>query len=157
MRFRYLFFFFTLIICTSCDYFANKNKREAQVIDTIVDFTRVDVSPSFNKCKNLLDAAKTNCFRNEIQKRIANSLKRHYFVTEDSINEVVLIDVSINNKGKFRLLNILSTDEIKSQLPSLDSLLKKSIKDLPRISPAIKRGIPVATQYQLPVRIVTAN
>ncbi len=157
MRFLYPVFFFLLFICTSCDYFANKSKIENQAIDTIIDFTRVDVSPSFDNCKNLLDEAKTNCFRNEIQKRIAESLKQHHFTTENILNEVVLIDVLINNKGEFILLNISSTENLKSELPKLDSLLQKSIKDLPEVSPAIKRGIPVTTQYQLPVRILTNN
>ena len=157
MRFLYPVFFFLLFICTSCDYFANKSKIENQAIDTIIDFTRVDVSPSFDNCKNLLDDAKTNCFRNEIQKRIAESLKQHHFVTPDSVDGIVLIEVVIDNKGKFKFLKLIASDKIKFQLPKLDSLLQKSIKDLPRISPGVKRGIPVNTQYQLPVRILTEN
>lgn len=155
MRFRYVFFFLSIFVCTSCNYLSVEQKDKKQVVDTIIDFTRVDVSPSFDNCKNLLDKAKTNCFRKELQKRITSNLEAHHFTTENFIDEVVLIDVLINSKGKFELLNISSTENIKSELPKLDSLLQKSIKDLPRISPGIKRGIPVNTQYQLPVRILT--
>ncbi|MBA6155899.1 hypothetical protein H3Z83_05110 [Tenacibaculum sp. S7007] len=155
MRFRCVFFFLSIFICASCNYLSLEKKQNTQTTDTIVDFTRVDVSPSFNKCKNLFDDAKTNCFRNEIQKRIAISLKQHHFVTENFIDEVVFLDVFITNKGEFRFLNTSSTESLKVELPKLDSILQKSVKDLPRISPAIKRGIPVSTQYQLPIRILT--
>ncbi len=154
MRF-YCSFFLLIVICISCNYISVEKKQKAQSIDTIIDFTKVDVSPSFDNCKNLLDKAKTNCFRDEIQKRITVNLEAYHFTTENFIDEVILIDVLINNKGKFKLLNISSTENIKSELPKLDSLLQNSIKKLPKVSPAIKRGIPVNTQYQLPIRILT--
>ncbi len=155
MRFCYIFFILSIIICSSCNYLSVEKKQKSQDFDTVIDFTRVDVSPSFDNCKNLIDEAKTNCFRSEIQKRISVSLKQHHFTTEDFIDETIMIDVLIDDKGKINFLKMSSSEQIKFQLPKLDSLLKKSIKKLPQISPGIKRGIPVATQYQLPIRILT--
>lgn len=155
MRFCYFLFFLLIITCSSCNYLSVEKKTKPQDFDTVIDFTRVDVSPSFNNCKKLLDTAKTNCFRNEIQKRIAMNLKQHHFATEYFIDETIRLDVLIDDKGKVKFLKTSSSKKIKLQLPKLDSLLQQSISNLPIISPAIKRGIPVATQYQLPIRILT--
>jgi hypothetical protein len=45
------------------------------------------------------------------------------------------------------------SEVIIKQLPTLDSLLAISIQNIPKIYPAIKRGIPVKTKYILPIRI----
>ncbi len=153
MRFWYVVFILLAFTCISCNYFSTTQNNDVK--DTIIDFTKVDISPSFDNCKNLLGKKKTNCFRTEIQQRISVDLKRHKFITENFIDEVIIVNVLINNKGYFTFLNTSSTKMLKNNFPKLDSLIKKAIKDLPQISPGIKRGIPVSTQYQLPIRILT--
>jgi hypothetical protein len=59
----------------------------------------------------------------------------------------------IDKDGKFTLKNIESTPELKEVLVHLDSLVRLSLQSLPIVFPAIKRGIPVSTQYQLPIKI----
>lgn len=100
-----------------------------------------------------MNEAKTNCFRKEIQQRITKELQLYNFVSKKLIDEVVLIDLQINRRGEFELKNISFSKNIKEHLPKLDSVIKKSIKKLPIITPGFKRGIPVSTQYELPIRI----
>ena len=145
--------FFIILLFTSCDYFSSTKKNKNHEIDTIIDFSKVDVSPSFNICKNLMNEAKTNCFRKEIQQRITKELQLYNFVSKKLIDEVVLIDLQINKRGEFELKNISFSKNIKEHLPKLDSVIKKTIKKLPIITPGFKRGIPVSTQYELPIRI----
>lgn len=143
----------TILLFVSCDFFSSSKKNKDQMIDTVIDFSKVDVSPSFSVCKNLMDEAKTNCFRKEIQQRITKELQLYNFVSNELIDEVVLIDLQISSKGKFELKDISSSNNIKEYLPKLDSVIRQSIKKLPKITPGFKRGIPVSTQYQLPIRI----
>lgn len=153
MNFRLLVFFIIIASSISCDFTSVSKSKKSQAIDTIVDFTRVDVSPAFVKCQKLMDDAKTNCFREEIHNRIASSLQQYPFVTEKGIREEVIINVLIDAKGNFKLKNITTSSNIDEQLPTLDSIIKNAITSLPKIQPAIKRGIPVATQYQLPIKV----
>ncbi|MDP2542631.1 MULTISPECIES: hypothetical protein [Tenacibaculum] len=155
MSFRYVAFLICALLCSSCDFFSYPKKNSAQALDTIVDFTKVDISPSFYKCKDLLDEAKANCFRKEIHRRITTKLKQHNFVTKNSLDEEVLIDILINKEGEFVLVELTTPDTVTNQLPELDSIVKLAIEKLPRISPATKRGIPVVTKYQLPIKIKT--
>ncbi|MDX8554367.1 hypothetical protein MK851_12125 [Tenacibaculum sp. 1B UA] len=153
MSFRYVTFLVCALLCFSCDFFSYSKKDSAQVVDTVVDFTKVDESPSFSKCKNLLKEDRVSCFRDEIHKRVTASLKEYNFVTKNSLDEEVLIDILINKEGKFVLGKVTTSDVVINQLPELDSIIKLAIEKLPIISPATKRGIPVVTKYQLPIKI----
>ncbi len=151
MRFFYVIFFIVIFTSLSCSFLSEDDKN--QNLNAIVDYTKVDVSPTFKNCKNLSIKKNSVCFSEEIHKRIKASLRTYNFVTEQAINEVVLIDLLIDNKGNFKLKKITASVVIKNQLPKLESVLRSAIKKLPRITPAFKRGIPVTTQYQLPLKV----
>ena len=151
---RILGFLIVIIFITSCDKFSFSKTDNKQALDTIVDFSSVDTFPSFAGCNSIIDKSKKEtCFRTTIHQQIGEELKEHTFIIKDSINEIVYVDLIINSKGKFQFVAIDSSEKIKNNLPKLDSLLKASIKKLPEIYPAIKRGIPVTTKYRLPIRI----
>ena len=150
------FFYFFLVICffTSCDKFSFSKKTQNIKLDTIVNFSSVDTFPSFKVCDSIINKEKkTACFRSNIHQKIGEELRKYQFIIKDSIDEIVYVDLIINSKGEFILDSIESSQNIKTQLPKLDSLLKVSIQNLPVILPANKMGIPVTTKYQLPIRI----
>jgi hypothetical protein len=152
---RVFIFFMLIICCTSCDKFSFSKNKELQVLDTIVDFTSVDFSPSFKVCEAIIDKEKIAiCFRNTIHQKIGAELQKHHLTVKDSINELVYVAVLINSKGEIIFDETSSSENIKQQLPQLDSVLKFSVSRLPVIHPAIKRGIPVTTKYRLPIRIL---
>nr|AOE12270.1 conserved hypothetical protein [uncultured bacterium] len=125
-----------------------------QLLDTIVNFSSVDTSPSFKVCDSIIDKQKkTNCFRTTIHQKIGAELQKHQFVIRDSISEIVYVDLLINSKGKIILEAMDSSEEIKIKLPKLDSVLRISIDKIPNVYAAIKRGIPVTTKYRLPIKI----
>lgn len=151
---RVFFVFFILILFTSCDKIPFFKKQEVHTLDTIVDFTSVDLSPSFKVCDSLVDQQKkSDCFRTTIHQKIGEELQQYQLKSEDSINETILLDIVIDSKGKIELHSLQSSETLKNELPELDSLLKTSVNKLPKIYPAIKRGIPVTTKYQLPIKI----
>ena len=125
-----------------------------QLLDTIINFSSVDTSPSFKVCDSIIDKQKkTNCFRTTIHQKIGAELQKHQFVIRDSISEIVYVDLLINSKGKIILEAMDSSEEIKIKLPKLDSVLRISIDKIPNVYAAIKRGIPVTTKYRLPIKI----
>lgn len=144
-----------MIFLTSCDKLSFSKNKNTQAIDTIVDFTSVDTYPSFKVCDSLIDKTKKSaCFRNTIHQKIGEELQKHILEIKDSIDETVFVDLIINSKGDIIFQDLQSSENIKKQLPELDSILQLSVDNLPVIYPAIKRGIPVVTKYQLPIRIV---
>lgn len=150
---RVVFSLLLIICCTSCSYFSSDKNSTQQSLDTIINFNKVDVFPSFVECKDKIDEAKTSCFRETIHKKIAANLAQHHLEIKKPIDEVINVELEISTEGKFILKKINSSENIREQLPKLDSLLQASVNSLPKIFPAIKRGIPVASQYSLPIRI----
>jgi hypothetical protein len=69
------------------------------------------------------------------------------------INETVTVKIHIDSSGKALLSEIQSSDLIKKYIPKLESITKESIESLPLFFPAIKRGIPVSTVFELPIVI----
>tara|TARA_B110000858_G_scaffold108699_1_gene124187 strand:+ start:4036 stop:4512 length:477 start_codon:yes stop_codon:yes gene_type:complete len=147
-------FLLLFIFITSCDNFSFSKNKNMQLLDTIVNFSSVDTSPSFKVCDSIIDKQKkTNCFRTTIHQKIGAELQKHQFVIRDSISEIVYVDLLINSKGKIILEAMDSSEEIKIKLPKLDSVLRISVDKIPNVYAAIKRGIPVTTKYRLPIKI----
>lgn len=155
MNLRFFSLLFVLIFFTSCDMFLTSKNKKQQVLDTIIDFSSVDTFPSFKVCDSLIDKTKkSDCFRSTIHSKIGEELQKHTLAIKDSIDETVLVDLVINADGQIVFTNLQSSENINKQLPELDNLIQLSIQKLPAVYPAIKRGIPVNTKYQLPIRIL---
>ena len=155
MLLRVLSLLILILFFTCCDKFPFTRKDKSFQLDTLVDYSSVDFSPSFKGCYGLIDKKeKADCFRSTIHKKIGVELEQHTFSIKDSIDETIFVDLIIDSKGKISLQKITSTDHLKQQLPDLDSLLRQSIKKLTVSCAAIKRGIPVNTSYKLPIRIL---
>jgi hypothetical protein len=154
MRFRVISLFLIILVGTSCEFFNLKKKSQLQEVDTIIDFSSVDVFPTFEACKSFIDKAKkTDCFRNTIHKHISESLAKHKIQVKNPVKETINVVVLINNKGKVAIQKITTSDVLKKQIPAIDSLITASLQSLPMLFPATKRGIPVTTQYQIPIEI----
>ena len=152
MRIRF-FLGFILLFVFSCNQLSSKSHKK-ELLDTIVDYSKVDVSPAFLTCDSLEGVAKTKCFENELQKHVYSELQKHKFSFQENIEETILVIIIINEKGKFKLKEIQSSSKINSLITSLNSVIKKSIESLPIIAPALKHNIPVTTQYTLPIKII---
>ena len=101
MLLRVFSFLLILFLITSCDKFSYSKNKNLQVVDTIVDFTSVDFSPSFKVCDSLIDKhQKSNCFRTTIHQKIGAELQKHQFIIRDSISEIVYVDLLITSNGK---------------------------------------------------------
>lgn len=154
MLLRVLFFLLIAFFVTSCDKISFSKNDKNIVLNTSVDFSSVDTFPSFKVCDSIIDKTqKTDCFRKTIHQKIGADLLQYTFIIKDSIDEVIYVDLIINSEGIFTLDAIQSSNNIKKVLPHLDSLLRESVQNLPKIIPANKRGIPVTIKYSLPIRI----
>jgi NAD-specific glutamate dehydrogenase len=154
MRFRVLSFFLIILMGSSCEFFNLKKKSQLQEVDTIIDFSSVDVFPTFDACKSFIDKEKkTDCFRNTIHQHISKNLAENKIEVKNPVKEIVNVVVLINNEGNVSIQKITTSGILKTEIPTIDSLITASLQNLPRLSPATKRGIPVATQYQIPIQI----
>ena len=147
-----------MISFTSCEYFSFEKNKNIEKIDVDVDFTSVDVSPSFKVCDSLIEKDKKNtCFRTTLRQEISSSLAKQSIQVPQSVDETIEVAITIQSNKEVKLTSIKSSDSLMVILPSLKAILKKSVEELPAVYPAIKRGIPVTTVYKLPIRIAVKN
>ena len=160
---RQIFYFlFLLLFLASCESFSSKStitstaKSNLQIIDTLIDFTKVDVYPIFSDCENFAENDnQKECFQRMLTQKLANSLQKNELKVKDCVNDTTLIDLLIDKTGKASVVTIKSSENITNLFPSLDTIIRRSVNELPTIKPALKRGIMVNSQYRLTVIINT--
>ena len=123
-----------------------------------LDYSSVDVSPSFKVCDSLIEKDKKDtCFKTTLRKEIFGSLAKQSIQVPQSVDETIEVAITIQSDKEVKLTSIKSSDSLMAIVPSLKAILKKSVEELPAVYPAIKRGIPVTTVYKLPIRIAVKN
>jgi len=147
------------VLCTSCNYFSPQKSTTSsnlQVLDTVIDYTAVDVYPIFSDCENY---AETNnqkeCFETSITEKLAEILSENELKVTNEVNDSTSIDILIDHTGKASLMTINSPKSIKEELPNLESVIRKGINQLPTMKPAIKRNMFVKSQYRLVIVVET--
>lgn len=144
---------FCSLLTVSCSFFEVKTKsKPIQKVDTIVDFNTVDAFPLFPDCTDIPSREKQQiCFQLEMSKYIYASLKEFSLNTSEAINDTVYVKLKIDNLGKTSLSKIKISKKTQKLIPEFDSLVNISIENLPQLQPAIKRSMPVATEFTLPI------
>lgn len=140
-------------LVVSCSFFEDKTKSNPiQKVDTIVDFNSVDAFPLFPDCSAIPSRKKQQiCFQVEMSKHIYGSLKKYSLNTSEAINDTVFVKLKIDNLGKTSLSSIHISQKTQQLIPEFDSIVTVSIQNLPVLQPAIKRNMPVTTEFTLPI------
>lgn len=144
---------FCSLLVVSCSYFENISKRELiQEVDTIIDFNTVDAFPLFPNCKDIPSREKQQiCFQLELSQYIYASLSQYQLQVKGVINDTVLVKLKVNALGKTSVSAIQISSKTREALPAFDSIVKVSVQNLPMLQPAIKRNMPVTTEFTLPI------
>jgi hypothetical protein len=152
MKQRLLILFCCVFFFTSCDFFQKKEFVNTIAIDTVIDFNSVDVFPLFPTCDSIPSQEKQKiCSQIKLSEQIYASLSTQEIISTDKLNDTILIKLNIDNSGKVSLSSLIANDHINQQIPNLDSLIESGIEKLPLLKPAIKRGMPVTTEFTLPI------
>ena len=157
---RYSFVFLLILLLTSCDYFnVKKTSSEAILKEELETFNWNDVDeyPSFSVCDSVLSKdKKTQCFQETITNNIISFLQDEKIVVTQDVNDTIRLGFQVSKVGDL-LLNRSEIDSLTvREIPNIRALLDKSLKTLPKIYPAIKRGQQVTTEFDLPI-IISVN
>jgi len=146
-------------LATSCQYFeTDKISKETFYQEELktIDWKDVDQYPAFPKCENFTEKTKQkSCFENALSSHLRQTFTNHNAIAVRDLNDTVTVKFTISNTGKLSIMEIQITETIKAEFPLLHNWLEESIDTLHPVAPAYKRGIPVATQFILPIIINT--
>ena len=150
---------FLLLLATSCQFFETEKVSSEEIykeeIQTI-DWKDVDRYPSFSNCNDSLEKpAQKDCFINTISSQLYQSISHENMVAVREVYDTVKVNFEVASDGKLSILEIKMDTLLQKEFPNLETWLLQSIDSLQPVSPAYKRGIPVKTQFTLPVIIQT--
>lgn len=153
--------YFLILSLASCQYFEKQVPSEKELLEKQIkeiNWKEVDEYPSFSNCDSLADkTSRKQCFfefmSSTIQQKIGVDSLKIVFPKLDTIEVKVTIlpNATIEFEPQF------PNDAVAYDTIKVDSILKAKLVDFPKVNPAIKRGIPVKTQFILPIIIKTGK
>jgi len=141
----------------SCNYYEKKKlDSDAILIEELKTFNwnEVDRYPNFENCVDSIGfQSNKNCFEHTITTHIFNYFFTQNIVVTQAVSDTISISLLVSKKGEVQISKIEAQDLTREQLPELDSVLRQSLKGLPKLYPAIKRSQQVQPAFQLPIII----
>lgn len=156
-----IIFCFLLFSLSSCNYFEKQVPTEKELLEKQIkeiNWNEVDQYPSISDCEKLTDETqRKQCFfeflSNTIQQKLSIDTLKILFPKLDTIE----VKVTVNPDASMQFEPQFPKDTVAYDTIKIDSILKLKLIDFPKVNPAIKRGIPVKTQFILPVIIKTGK
>jgi hypothetical protein len=143
-----------LLSLQSCQLFNKKVPDESELLQQElkkINWEQVDEFPSFSECDSLTDKeSQQTCFYETLSTQLHSKLKDDSIAKLFPQLDTIQVKVSISSNSDLNFEPIIS-DSIAYNKPQLDSIFQLRLTDFPKINPAIKRGVPVKTEFQMPV------
>ena len=146
---------------SSCQFFETEKISTETFLEEekkSINWKDVDTYPVFEECKGISEKLETkSCFETTLINQLYYSINSENFTVSSDLNEEVLIEFIVNEKGDLKINSIKMDCILQSKLPQLKNYILTSIDSLQPIAPAYKRGIPVRTSFHLPISIKTKS
>ena len=150
--------FIALVIlgcCFSCDLFESKEKKTQKLVNQeimAIDWNDVDNYPLFENCdESTSKTSQRECFESELLTHFSATLQEFEFVIDPEVNNTVFVDFLIDQEGKITVIHIEKDRAIDTLMPEFNGIISQSLRNLPPLAPALKRGIPVNAKFRIPI------
>jgi hypothetical protein len=147
------------LLCISCEGLITQKKSSEDFLEEelkSITWDDVDTYPLFVGCnENDSKALQKKCFETFIHNHINGHLNQGHLVSTTPISDTLMILLQLTAKSEVTILDIKGDTLTFSAFPEIKKLLSESINSLPQAAPALKRGVPVKTQFTLPLVIKT--
>ncbi|MDI5899403.1 hypothetical protein QLS91_08400 [Flavobacterium sp. LB2P84] len=153
MKQYYLFLVF--IFFNSCQYFDKQIPSEKELLQKelkSINWKEVDEYPSVVDCEKIEDKKqRQQCFFEVLTQLIQEKLSIDTLSVLYPELDTIEVKVTVFPNATMQFEPQFPKDSVAYDKIKIDSILKVRLVDFPKINPAIKRGIPVKTQFILPV------
>ena len=154
-----LFILMVFLVLASCNFFESKGKRTQEFINAElqqIDWNAIDSYPLFLDCDETASKeSQRHCFEQTLTTHFQNTLNEFEFIIDSDSNPVVFVTFVIDTEGRINVIEIDKDAAILEQMPEFDGIVSQSLKNIPAIAPALKRGIPVSTKFRIPIQLNT--
>ncbi len=117
-----------------------------------INWNEVDEFPTISECEKIDDEAlRKQCFFEYLTQIIQEKLSADTLAILYPELDTIEVKVTVFPNATMQFEPQFPKDSVAYDTVKIDSLLKVRLIDLPKVNPALKRGIPVKTQFTLPV------
>ena len=145
------------MLLQSCQYLEKKVPNEKELLDKQIkeiNWNEVDEYPSVANCEKLTNATqRKQCFFEFLTATIQQKLSIDTLSTMFPKLDTIEVKVTVFPNANLEFEPQFPKDSVAYDTIKIDSILRARLIDFPKVNPAIKRGIPVKTQFVLPVII----
>ena len=156
---KYILYLFFLFFFFSCELNINKKISVDEILDEewkTFNWSDVDEYPSFSTCDSLSSLSlKKECFIFTLSNQISVDLISNTKTVNRIIQDTVILKFTISKDGEIDFDELIVDESIIDLRSLIDLSFKNSIKKLPKIFPAIKRGQQVNVKFSLPIYVST--
>lgn len=146
-----------LVLCSACQGPLSAKARTQQLVQQelqAIDWNAVDQYPLFENCDETLPKEELrHCFENTLLDHFSKTLGQFEYKLSTQVVDTLYLDFLIDNKGQIQMLDLEKNWAIMEELPEFEGIIARSLKDLPPLEPALKRGIPVTAKFRIPIII----
>ncbi len=154
---KHCYFLLLFLSFTSCQYFEKQVPSEKELLQKelkAINWKEVDEYPSFTDCDKLTDKKqRQQCFFEYLTQLIQDKLEVDTLSVLYPELDTIEVKVTVFPDSKMQFEPQYPKDSVAYDTIKIDSILHARLVDFPKVNPAIKQGIPVKTQFILPVII----
>lgn len=142
------------LLLASCQYIdkvPSKDKLLEEELKTI-NWKEVDQLPSVAECDSLTDSAQQQaCFFSYLTREVQTKLEPETLSAMYPELDTIEVKVTVFPDSTLKFEPLFHKEPVVYDTIQIDSILHARLVDFPKINPATKRGIPVKSQFLLPV------
>ena len=146
-----------LFLISSCQYFGGEVPSKKELLDkelNAINWDEVDEFPSFSECDKIKnDRMQKQCFFEFLTQTIQEKLSSDTLVTLYPELDTIEVKVTVFPNSTMKFEPQFPKDSIAYDTVKIDSILQSRLVNFPKVHPATKRGLPVKTEFILPVII----
>ena len=147
--------FFFILLISSCQYFDRHVPDEDELLRkrlNEIDWKQVSSYPSISECEGILDKElKKECFFASMTRLIQEKLDVDTLAILYPEIDTIQVKVTVFPDSRLQFEPQFPKDSVAYDKMKIDSILKVRLSNFPKVEPAQKEGIPVKTQFILPV------
>jgi hypothetical protein len=142
-------------VFSSCQYFEKQVPSEKELLQKelkSINWKEVDEYPSLVDCESVTDKKQQQqCFFERLTQLIQEKLSVDTLAVLYPELDTIEVKVTVFPNATLQFEPQFPKDSVAYDTIKIDSILRARLVGFPKVNPAIKRGIPVKTQFILPV------
>ncbi|MDX1333317.1 MAG: hypothetical protein R3252_09830 [Robiginitalea sp.] len=141
----------------SCEWFASREKKTRELVEQemrSINWNEVDQFPLFEACDETASKPEQQeCFQNTLVMHLSMSLQDFEFRSDQPLSDTLYVDFLVDNQGSLSVLSVEENPLLTAENPEFERIVSGTLQSLPRLQPALKRGIPVSARFRIPLVI----